>query len=128
MAIEAKNTADAIPIVTINWLVNENAKGNNPTTFPIMINKNKAVTYGKIRTLLFPKLDFVISPEKKNNFSIITWNFVGTISLFEVPSQRAPHTIPTTSIMNTDEFVIERSIPKTSIEIIFLTSNDSIGS
>lgn len=95
--------------------------------FPIIINKNKDIIYGKISTALFPELDFTASPTKKNNFSNKICSFVGIKVLFEVPTQKITEIARTTSNINIEELVIDISNPKILIGRSVLTSNDDIG-
>ena len=119
--IEARKTISAIPIVMQIWLVYEKANGNSPTTFPSMMNKNNAIMYGKISTPFVPALALTIPPTKKNNFSITTCNFVGTIPLSLVASQNTPQIVATTRSIKIEELVTDISNPSTLIGKIFFT-------
>jgi hypothetical protein len=47
MIMDITKTMQAIPIVTINWLVKEKANGRRPIIFPMPMNRNRENIYGK---------------------------------------------------------------------------------
>jgi hypothetical protein len=128
MTIDAMNTAIAKPSVTISWLVNENANGRRPKTFPRAMKRKSEQTYGRRARRFFSESVFITPCTNPIVSSTMTCLFPGINPRSLVPTKKTASIARTVPNINKAEFVIDKSKPNKSIGMILFTSNEDIKS